>query len=71
VVLSKALLVQAGLDGDATANVRVQGDSITLSKPVQQPWHGWSEAAAAMAAHGGDALLMVEFGNASDAELDW
>lgn len=71
VVLPKALLVQAGLDGEATASVRVQDDSIILSKLVQQPRHGWSEAAAAVAAHGGDALLMGEFGNADDAELDW
>ena len=71
VLLPKALLVQAGLDGEATASVRVQDDSIILSKPVRQPRRGWSEAAAAVAAHGGDSLLMGEFGNAGDAELDW
>ena len=49
----------------------VENGQIILSKPAKAVRAGWSEAAAAVAAQGDDALLMGEFGNADDAELSW
>lgn len=71
VVLSKALLAQAGLEEQNTANIVVEIGQIILSKPAKVVRAGWSEAAAAVAAQGGDAPLMGEFDNADDAKLSW
>lgn len=71
VVLPKALLAQAGLEDQATANVVVEDGAIILRKPARAVRAGWSAAASAVAAHGGDGLLMGEFGNVDDADLDW
>ena len=71
VVLPKALLAQAGLEEQTTANIVVENGQIILSKPANAVRAGWSEAAATVAAQGDDALLMGEFGNADDAELNW
>lgn len=71
VVLPKPLLAQAGLDGQATASIAVENGSIVLSKPAKAVRADWSEAAAAVAAKGGDALLMGEFGNTEDVKLVW
>ena len=71
VVLPKPLLAQVGLDDQSTANIVVENGSIVLSKPAKAVRAGWGEAAAAVAAKGGDTLLMGEFGNVEDAELAW
>lgn len=71
VVLPKPLLAQAGLDGQTTASIVVENGTIVLRKPTKAVRAGWSVAAAAVAAKGGDALLMGEFGNVEDAELVW
>ncbi|MFM7001529.1 MAG: AbrB/MazE/SpoVT family DNA-binding domain-containing protein [Limnohabitans sp.] len=71
VVLPKALLAQAGLEKQTTANIVVENGQIILSKPANAVRAGWSEAAATVTAQGDDALLMGEFGNADDAELSW
>lgn len=71
VVLPKPLLAQVGLSDQATAEMVVENGAIVLRKPAKSPRAGWSDAAAALAAKGGDALLMGEFGNLEDAELPW
>ena len=71
VVIPKTILTQAGLDGASVAAVSVEGGSIVLRKPAKAVREGWREAAAAIAAKGGDELLMGEFGNADDAEINW
>lgn len=71
VVLPKPLLTQAGLEDQTTAHVVVENGQIILSKPAKAVRSGWSQAAAAVAAQGDDALLMGEFGNEDDAELGW
>lgn len=71
VVLPKPLLAQVGLDGQSTAEMSVENGAIVLRKPAKAPRAGWAEAALAVAAHGGDELLMGEFGNVGDAELAW
>ena len=71
VVLPKPLLAQAGLEGQKTASIEVEHGAIVLRKPTQAARTGWATAAAALAAQGGDELLMGEFGNGADAELTW
>lgn len=71
ILLPKPLLAQVGLDGQLTAEIAVENGSIVLRKPAKAVRSGWAEAAQALAAKGGDALLMGEFGNAGDAELAW
>lgn len=69
VVLPKPLLTQAGLEGMTTASIEVVSGAIVLRKPVKASRAGWAVAAAALAAHEDDTLLMGEFGNADDAGL--
>jgi antitoxin MazE len=71
VVLPKPFLAQVGLDGQATATIEVENGAIVLRKPTKTVRAGWAQAAAAVSAKGGDALLMGEFGNLEDGELGW
>lgn len=71
VVLPKPLLAQAGLEDQATADMTIENGAIVLRRPAKAARTGWAEAARALAAEGGDALVMGEFGNADDAELLW
>jgi antitoxin MazE len=71
VVLPKPFLAQVGLDGQATAIIEVENGAIVLRKPTKTFRAGWAQAAAAVSAKGGDALLMGEFGNLEDGELSW
>lgn len=71
VLIPKPLLAQAGLDDQATATISIENGHLVLSKPAKAIRSGWGEAAAAVAAEGGDVLLMGEFGNVDDAGLAW
>lgn len=71
VLLPKPLLAQAGLDDQSTAEMSLENGAIVLRRPAKAPRTGWAEAARAVAAEGGDELLMGEFGNVGDAELAW
>jgi antitoxin MazE len=71
VVLPKPLLAQAGLSEDAAAEISVQDGAIVLRKAARPSRAGWAEAAQALAAEGGDTLVMGEFANAADAQLTW
>jgi antitoxin MazE len=71
VVLPKPLLAQAGLGDDDAAEMTVEDGAIVLRKAARPLRAGWAEAAMAVAAKGGDELVMGEFGNDADAELAW
>lgn len=71
VVIPKTMLAQAGLDGASVAAVAVEGGSIVLSKPAKPVREGWAQAAQTIAANGDDALVMGEFSNADDKDLQW
>lgn len=71
VVIPKAMLAQTGLDCESVAAVAVEGGSIVLRKPTKPVREGWAQAAQAIAASGGDALVMGEFTNADDKDLQW
>ena len=71
VVLPKPFLAQAGLGNDEAAELTVEDGAIVLRKAARPCRAGWAQAAKAVAAKGGDALVMGEFGNEADAELRW
>lgn len=71
IVLPKPFLIQAGLEGLETADIAVENGSIVLRRPSAPVRAGWGEAAAALAAKGGGALLQGEFSNTDDTELTW
>ena len=45
--------------------------AIVLRKPRKAARAGWAEAAQSVATQGEDELLMGEFANAADLELEW
>ena len=69
VVIPKPVLAQVGLSGEA--EMTVERGAIVLRKPRKAARSGWGEAAQAIAKLGEDELLMGEFANAADAELQW
>lgn len=71
VVLPKPLLAQADLSDDEVAEMTVEDGAIVLRKAARPLRAGWAEAAMALAAKGGDELVMGEFGNEADAEMAW
>jgi len=69
VVIPKPLLAQVGLV--AEAEMTVERGAIVLRKPSKSTRSGWADAARAVAACGGDELVLREFGNEGDSELVW
>jgi antitoxin MazE len=71
IVLPKPLLAQAHLEGELTADIHVIDGAIVVRKSHKSPRQGWAQAAAELVRQGDDALIMGEFGNASDEDLLW
>lgn len=71
VVIPKPLLAQAGLSEATGVEMTLEGQAIVLRRPAAPPREGWGEAAAQVAAAGGDALAMGEFSNEADIDLKW
>ena len=69
VIIPKPLLAQAGLEGEA--EMTVEDGAIVLRKPNQPARAGWAEAARKIAEAGDDTLVIPEFANQGDAELEW
>jgi hypothetical protein len=53
------------------AELTVEHGAIVLRKPQTAARAGWAEAAQSVATRGEDALLMGDFANAEDLELEW
>ena len=71
VVIPKPLLAQVGLESANGAEMTIESGAIVLRRPAATVRVGWADAAKALAANGGDALVLGEFGNDDDAELTW
>lgn len=69
VVIPKPVLAQVGLSREA--ELTVERGAIVLRKPRRAGRSGWAEAAQSVATQGEDELLMGEFANAADLELEW
>jgi antitoxin MazE len=71
VVIPKPILAQLGLNGEAGAEMTIEGGALVLRRPASPARTGWAEAAKKIAQVGDDALVMGEFSNAADSELVW
>ena len=70
VVIPKPFLVQLGLNSEAGAEMTIEGGALVLRPPASPVRAGWAEAAQEIAEAGDDALVMGEFGNVGDEELE-
>jgi antitoxin MazE len=68
-VIPKPILAQLGLNGEA--EMTVEGGALVLRRPASPARKGWAEAAKKIADAGDDALVLGEFGNATDKDLVW
>ena len=71
VVIPKPVLAQLGLNGEAGAEMTIEGGALVLRRPASPARTGWAEAAKKIAEAGDDTLVMGEFGNEADTELTW
>lgn len=69
IVIPKPVLTQVGLS--ESADLTVERGAIVLRRPRKAARSGWDEAARSVAIAEEDELLMGEFSNAADAELEW
>jgi antitoxin MazE len=69
IVIPKPVLAQVGLTEQA--ELTVERGAIVLRKPRKAVRSGWAKAAESVAIQGEDDLLMGEFGNVADLELEW
>lgn len=68
-VIPKPLIVQLEFDGEA--EMTIESGALVLRKPAVPVRSGWAEAAQNITERGDDALVMGEFGNEADSELEW
>jgi len=71
IVIPKPFLAQLGLNGEAGAELTIEGGALVLRRPASPARKGWAEAAKKIAEAGDDTLAMGGFGNAADSELAW
>ncbi len=69
IVIPKPLLAQLGLDNHA--DMTVERGALVLRRPTKVTRTGWAAAAKKVAGVGDDKLVVGEFGNQGDTELDW
>ncbi len=58
VVIPKPILAQLGLNGEAGAEMTIEGGALVLRRPASAARTGWAAAAKQIAAAGDDALVM-------------
>jgi len=71
IVIPKPFLAQLGLNGEAGAELTIEGGALVLRRPASPARKGWAEAAKKIAEAGDDTLVIGGFGNAADSELVW
>jgi antitoxin MazE len=69
IVIPKPLLAQLGLQNQA--DMTIERNALVLRRPAKLTRAGWAAAAKKIADLGDDALVMPEFGNEQDSDLDW
>ncbi|WP_106854598.1 AbrB/MazE/SpoVT family DNA-binding domain-containing protein [Caballeronia novacaledonica] len=69
VLIPKPFLTQLGLENEVEMNV--EGDAIVLRRPRNSTREGWAEASKLIAKKNEDALVLGDFANEDDAELEW
>ncbi len=71
IVIPKPVLAQLGLNGEAGAEMTVEGSALVLRRAAGRARAGWAQAARKIAGARDDGLVMGEFGNAADTDLAW
>lgn len=69
VLIPKPILAQLGLEDEV--DMEIENDALVIRRPKNKPRHGWVEASKAIAAAGDDALVLGDFPNADDEDLQW
>ena len=69
VLIPKPILTQLGLVDEV--DMEVENDALVIRRPKDKPRHGWAEAAKAIAEAGDDGLVLGDFPNAGDKDLQW
>ena len=69
ILIPKPLLRQAGLED--SAEILVEGNTLILRQPKRSPRSGWAEASKQLAAYGDDRLILPDFANEADKDLQW
>lgn len=69
IVIPKPLLAQVGLEDHA--DLTIERNALVLRKPAKTARAGWAAAAQKIAAGNDDGLVMGEFANEDDGELNW
>jgi len=69
IVIPKPLLTQLGLVDQA--DLTVEDGALVIRKPASPARAGWADAAKALASQQDDALLLGDFGNEGDEDLQW
>jgi antitoxin MazE len=69
VLIPKPILAQLGLEDEV--DMEIENDALVIRRPKNKPRHGWAEASQAIAAAGEDALVLGDFPNADDEDLQW
>ena len=69
IVIPKPLLTQLGLVDQA--DLTVEDGTLVIRKPASPVRAGWADAAKALASQQDDALLLGDFGNEGDEDLQW
>jgi len=69
VVIPKLMLAQAGLEGEA--QMSIEDGALVIRKPAGAARAGWAEVAKKIAEAQDDRLVMGEFGNEDDEDLQW
>ena len=69
IVIPKPLLTQLGLVDQA--DLTVEDGALVIRKPAGPVRAGWADAAKALGTQQDDALLLGDFGNEGDEDLQW
>ena len=69
VIIPKLVLAQVGLEDEA--EMTVERGALVLRKPAKPARSGWVDFSKKIAPAEGDALVMGEFANENDADLNW
>jgi len=69
IVIPKPLLTRLGLVDQA--DLTVEDGALVIRKPASPARAGWADASKALALQQDDALLLGDFGNEGDEDLQW
>ncbi|KXV11099.1 antitoxin [Caballeronia megalochromosomata] len=69
VLIPKPFITELGLESEV--EMTVEDDAIVLRRPRSVAREGWAEASKLIAKRGEDPLVLGEFSNDGDKELEW